>query len=82
MFTWLFLSGIDKVTTCVEVEEYLKNKNITSSSCEKMTTKKSHIFSSFKLGIPEEDKERVLTASFWPKGTIVNYFSNLKKIVS
>lgn len=43
--------------------------------------KKQRTVSSFKIGIPKDDKEAVMAADYWPEGIIVNEFLNLRRPV-
>nr|CAI5830339.1 unnamed protein product [Callosobruchus analis] len=77
--TGLFLSGLTPEATADNIMNFLKEKNLENGChCEKMKTKKQKYFSSFRLSVPQEDIDKYLDTSLWPKGTIISPFQNLQ----
>lgn len=81
-YRWLFVSGFSTDTTTVDITNYVKENGINGTVCEKIKTRKDHVYSSFRLGVANEEEELVLSAMFWPKGVIVNAFLNLPRAAS
>lgn len=79
-YSWLFASGLSADSVVKDVEDYLLNNGVSTFICEKLQTKKKCV-SSFKVGVPQESEQNVMSPDFWPIGVYVNKFLNLKKLV-
>lgn len=77
---WVFVSGFDPKITATDILCYLKSQNFEHCICEKMVTKKDKYKISFKLGVPPNDKEKVMSPDLWPEGIIINHFLNLQRL--
>lgn len=80
--TWLFVSRLTLELTPDQIKQYVKENAAVDCECEKLTIRKNRYFSSFKLGVPAENRDQILNAEFWPKGVTVNAFLNLRRIIS
>lgn len=76
---WLFVSGLSSDTTTENIVGYMNDNGKPHSICEKIKTKNEHLYSSFKLGVPLEEQESIMSATFWPMGVSVNKFLNLRR---
>ena len=78
---WVFLSGLDLDTKPEDIMEFLNQFQLDKGcQCSKMKTKKDHLYSSFKLGVPGDKKSLIMNADLWPCGTIINHFQNLQSL--
>ena len=76
---WLFVSGFDPETQNQHITEYIKKHGINKNCiCEKMNTKRDKERSSFRLGVPAEYVNEVMSGSMWPVGIVVNFFMNIQ----
>lgn len=76
---FLFLSGLAPETTGDDVLQFLKiNELENGCKCEKLKTKREKYRSSFKLTVPIDQRPKLLSASLWPSGTIINHFLNIQ----
>ena len=76
----VFLSGLDQGTTPKQVLDFLKTYGLDKGcNCTKMITKKDHLYSSFKLIVPDSRKQEIMAAELWPKGTVISHFQNLQR---
>lgn len=82
--TWLFLSGLDPSTKKDQIIQYLKENGVENADeavyCEKMKTKRDKTRSSFRLGVPKSERERIMAENFWTHGIIINHFINLQNL--
>lgn len=77
--SYLFLTNLTPETKPEEVIEYLKTKQLEDRvKCEKMRTRKEKVKSSFKLIVPQKNKENFLSETLWPKGVSINHFLNIQ----
>lgn len=76
----IFISGFAPETKADDIINYLKKYKLDNgSTCDKMITKKSHYYSSFKLCVPKENFEVVMSAELWPLGTTINHFLHVQR---
>lgn len=77
---WVFLSGFSRTMETENIINFLKKHNLQKDCvCEKMKTKKHKQISSFKLGVPNDLKDKVMDPDLWPVGTTINHFINLQR---
>lgn len=69
----LFLGGCKLDTTPDDVVDYCKFSDIDVKKCEQLSSK-SEWYSCFKLSVLYDDREKLLIAEFWPKGSFVRRF--------
>lgn len=70
---FLHVSKLDPETTMEQVIDHLK-PSCPGAVCEKLQSRYPSCYSSFKVGIPEESVNLVMTPSCWPCGTRVSKF--------
>lgn len=63
---WMFIGRLDEATTAVDITDYMKETGITIEVCEKLNTHGQS--RSFKIGITEDEADRIDTEDFWPQG--------------
>lgn len=75
----LFISGYGPNAPEEVLTRYLKDKlNVTCIS-EKMKTKYDHLQTSFKITVPKDRIEEIMSPDLWPKGITVNHFLPLRR---
>lgn len=80
---FLFISGLVPETAEGDVLNFLKSKNLTAEcTCQKMKTRKQNYKSSFKLGVPFDDRSKYMAPEIWPKGVFINHFLNIQRQIS
>ncbi|KAG5882741.1 hypothetical protein JTB14_032339 [Gonioctena quinquepunctata] len=62
--------------TSVELENYLKTKNILNTKCEKMKSKYPEIYTSFKVSVPANFTKQFTDPEIWPEYVGVNRFNS------
>ena len=78
---WIFISGFETSTKSELIMDYLGTHNLRGGCiCIKMITRKDQYYSSFKLGVPPEKKQEVMSADLWPGGITLNHFQNLQRL--
>ena len=79
------IKGISKLTsfhvcrlepnlTAEKLVAYLTAKNIKGVICENMQPKWPELYSSFKVTVPMEEKEKICNGSTWPRNACINPF--------
>ncbi|KAL3281951.1 hypothetical protein HHI36_005154 [Cryptolaemus montrouzieri] len=66
---WMFLTRVEKGTTIVQIENYLKQKYVNSSFVIENLNSKSGYFDSFKVRAELSDIESLMDAAVWPEDT-------------
>nr|CAI5861196.1 unnamed protein product [Callosobruchus analis] len=77
--SYLLVTGLDVKTTEEELEQYLQNTLEITCKASKMITRKDKFKSSFKLEIPTEARDAILSPNLWGKGIVVNHFLYLRR---
>lgn len=75
----LFLSGLNPNTTSEQVKECIDETFKIDCKCEKMKTRKDKFKSSFKIYIPVDSKNKVLSGNMWGRGIVINHFLHLRR---
>lgn len=79
--SWIFLTGFDPTTNEDMIINHLKNNDFGEGCiCEKMVTRKDKTKSSFRLGVPQDRRDAIMSANLWPCGIMVNHFINLQRL--
>lgn len=76
---WIFLSGFESNTTEEQIINYLKENGFDGCTCYRMRTKRDRVRSSFKLSIPIQKRNAIMSPELWPSGIIINHFLNLQR---
>lgn len=77
---WIFVSKLDMKTQPEDIIQFLSQQNPGGGyQCIKMKTQKDHIYSSFRIGVPVDEKHRIMDADLWPEGTVINHFLNIQR---
>ncbi|KAJ4446985.1 hypothetical protein ANN_28287 [Periplaneta americana] len=64
---WMFIGRLDDSTTENDIIEYMKDKGImTVKACHEIRTRGRS--KAFKIGMPEEEVDKIDTEDFWPEG--------------
>lgn len=71
--SWLFVSRVHPDVGKDEVMTFLSGNGVESANCEKLETK-FNSYSSFKIGIPFDKLDLVLSPDFWPSGVLIRKF--------
>ena len=69
----LFVGGCGLETTEAEVVKYCGDNQIVIKKCESLSTR-SEWYKSFKISVEYVDREKLLSADFWPEGVIIRKF--------
>lgn len=78
-FSHIHITRLSPETTTSDLENFF-NGNIPNVSCEQLTSRKPEVYSSFKLTLPTEFLEKVLSPDFWPEGIAVNEFFTKRRL--
>ena len=73
---WIYVGNVKKSATSDDVQNYIVNRHQDEDiniSVEKLSCKGQN--QSFCIGIKFELKERLMDATFWPKGVVVRRFN-------
>lgn len=60
--------------TTEKLVNYIKSKNISEVTCDKLSSKYPDVYSSFKVSVPETFASQVTLPETWPEGVCVNRF--------
>ncbi|KAL3279357.1 hypothetical protein HHI36_016863, partial [Cryptolaemus montrouzieri] len=80
-YDWLFVSGLSTDTTPQDKIKFVQDSGKDGCTCEKIKTRKERKYSCFRFDVPRREKNIILDARFWPAGTTVNSFLNLRSLV-
>lgn len=73
--TWLYLANICTDVTPTDVLEYIDEEFRDHCQCIRLKSKfRTPRSATFKLGVPLDIKEKILTPDFWPKGMYVDNY--------
>lgn len=78
---FIIVSRLDPDTTTEEVISHVKTSTALSCNAEKFMAF-SKEYSSFKLGVNEQNIELLLKEELWPRGVVVRHFNFYKKRTS
>lgn len=73
-FNHVYVTRLDKTITVEDINKYLNEKGFAVVNCEKMNSKRPDIYSSFRVGVPVNDINKLKQADIWPVGAYVNTF--------
>ena len=77
---WIFISGLAPETKADDIINFLKKYKLDNDCyCDKMVTKKDRHYSSFKVGVPKQNHEAVMSSDLWPTGTTINHFLHVQR---
>ncbi|KAG8281076.1 hypothetical protein J6590_066735 [Homalodisca vitripennis] len=76
---WIFISRLDPSAVKEDVKEYLTSGGITDNSCEDVMSRFT-TYKSFKIGVTDEQKDKVLDPGFWLEGAF--FVSKLRSVPS
>ena len=69
----LFLGGCMLDTTTNDIIDYCKFSDIILKKCVQLNSK-SEWYTSFKLSVVYDDREKLLVPEFWPQGSFVRRY--------
>lgn len=73
--SWIYLSNLDVNTTPQDVVSVLDRKYAHIYQCQKLPSKfKNPMSAAFRLGVPEELKNKYLSSDSWPDGCYVDEY--------
>lgn len=78
--SWIFVTGLTPETIPDALKTYVQNNtNIGNVKCEKLLTRKDKWRSSFKIGVPRDEINKIMTADLWPSGIMFSPFMNIRR---
>lgn len=73
-YNYVYVTRLDKTTSVEDIVGYLKEKNFLNVICDKMSSKKPDVYSSFRVGVPFNEINKLKEPEVWPMGAYVNTF--------
>ena len=70
----MFVGGCTQESSIVGITDYCRSHNVELKRVEEVETKSSWYNKAYKLSMTFEDREKLLDATLWPRGTFVRKF--------